>query len=192
MFDKWFRHSTLDPLGVSMTGAKLGDRLLVVGCRDPKLIALLAKKTGLTGRACAVDDSPGRVKDAERAAAEEGVLIEAFSAPLYALPFDAEAFDVVVVRNVLLDVDPSARVSIVDQALRVLRPGGRVILIEPSGRAAGGGFSALFQSKPPPEPSPDAQALCGALQQIGFVAVRAIAERERLLFVEGVKRAERN
>jgi hypothetical protein len=29
------------PLAVSMAGIKLGDRLLVIGCTDPKLIAQL-------------------------------------------------------------------------------------------------------------------------------------------------------
>ena len=44
---KWFKTSTLDPLSVSMAGAKLGDRVLVVGCSDPRLIAALAAKAGL-------------------------------------------------------------------------------------------------------------------------------------------------
>jgi ubiquinone/menaquinone biosynthesis C-methylase UbiE len=189
MISRWFRQSKLDPLGVSMTGAKLGNRLLVVGCRDPHLIAALAQKTGLTGRACAVDDSADRVKEAERVATQEGALIEAASAPLYALPYDADAFDVIVIRDVLLERDASARLSIVDQAMRVLRPGGRVIVIEPDRRSASV-LGALFRGKPGTEPSPDADALRGALQQIGFAAVRTIAERERLVFVEGVKRAK--
>ena len=44
-----------EPLAVSMAGIKLGDRLLVLGCGDPMLVAQLAVKTGLTGRAFAVD-----------------------------------------------------------------------------------------------------------------------------------------
>ena len=36
MFSKWFRPAALDPLAVSMAGAKLGDRVLVVGCGDPR------------------------------------------------------------------------------------------------------------------------------------------------------------
>ena len=50
------RRSTEEMLAVSMAGIKLGDRLLVVGCADPILIARLAVKTGLTGRALAVDE----------------------------------------------------------------------------------------------------------------------------------------
>ena len=52
---KWFKPAALDPLSVSMCGAKLGDRVLVVGCGDPRLVAALGAKAGLSGRACAVD-----------------------------------------------------------------------------------------------------------------------------------------
>ena len=54
---KWpfFRKTADESLAVSMAGIKLGDRLLVVGCSDPMLIARLAVKTGLTGRAHAID-----------------------------------------------------------------------------------------------------------------------------------------
>ena len=69
---KWFKSSTLDPLNVSMAGAKLGDRLIVVGCSDPQLIAALAGKTGLTGRAVAVDGSSQRVAEAGRISLAEG------------------------------------------------------------------------------------------------------------------------
>ena len=33
-----------EPLALSMTGVKLGDRLLVIGANDPQLIAALAIK----------------------------------------------------------------------------------------------------------------------------------------------------
>ena len=90
-----------DSLAVSMSGAKLGDRLLVIGCSDQALIAALGSKAGLTGRACAVDASPDRVAEAARFAEREGALVETATAPEWTLPFDADAFDLVVVRDVL-------------------------------------------------------------------------------------------
>jgi hypothetical protein len=42
---RWFRKPAGDPLAVSMSGLKLGDRLLVLGCSDPRLIAALAYAT---------------------------------------------------------------------------------------------------------------------------------------------------
>src|SRR5438094_175662 len=51
----WFRKTApADPLAVSMTGVKLGDRVLVIGAGDPALIAALGAKTGLTGTTCGV------------------------------------------------------------------------------------------------------------------------------------------
>src|SRR5215207_1555377 len=52
----WFKSSPPgDPLAVTMAGVKMGDRLLVIGCSDPKLVAQLALKPGISGRVCAVD-----------------------------------------------------------------------------------------------------------------------------------------
>ncbi len=98
---KFLKRSTLDPLSVTMVGVKLADRVLVIGCRDPRLIAALAIKAGLTGRACAVDAFEAVVREAERIALKEGALVEFSTACLATLPFDAGAFDVVVLRDVM-------------------------------------------------------------------------------------------
>ena len=80
-----------ESLAVSMAGIKLGDRLLVVGCADPVLIARLAVKTGLTGRAFAADEQEKAVAAAEEIAAREGALIETSTAPWTALPLEPVA-----------------------------------------------------------------------------------------------------
>ena len=70
-----------EPLAVSMAGLKLGDRLLVLGCGDPALIAQLALKTGLTGRACALDEDGARASRAARIVEREGALVETLTLP---------------------------------------------------------------------------------------------------------------
>jgi ubiquinone/menaquinone biosynthesis C-methylase UbiE len=177
---KWFRKSTLDPLSVSMAGAKLGDRLLVIGCSDPRLIAALAVKSGLTGRACAVDESAERVEKAARIALQEGALVETTTTPLHALPFDAGSFDLVVLREV-----GTHDSRVLEEAARVLRPGGRCMAINASSRRT---VAAILVSQASHEPSAEAESLAQALRSQAFVAVRVLAEREGLLFVEGVKR----
>ena len=39
----------MDPLHVSMTGVKMGERFLMIGCDDRALLSGLAAKTGLSG-----------------------------------------------------------------------------------------------------------------------------------------------
>ena len=56
-------------LAVSMVGIKLGNALLQLGCGDGGLLAALAAKVGLTGRAAAVDATPEGVAAGELGAA---------------------------------------------------------------------------------------------------------------------------
>ena len=180
----WLKKRPSEPLTVAMAGIKLADRVLVVGCSDPALIAALAIKSGLTGRACAVDEVDTRVVKAARTVEREGALVETSTTPLTALPFDAGAFDVVVVRDVLGSAAPAGRAQIAAEVHRVLRPGGRCLVIETSARAGLGGLlsrpvnTEFFSSGGAPP----------LLTAVGFVAVRPLAEREGLTFAEGVKR----
>ena len=167
-----FRRSQGEPLAVTMTGVKLGDRFLSLGVRDPKLIAALAVKQGLTGRAAAVDADATRVAEGGRALEAEGALVEVLQAPWGVLPFSASSFDVAVARDVLSILDAGDRRGLVGEAARVLRGGGRLVVIESTRRRR-----------------VDPQELIAALTGAGFAAVRVLAEAEYTLFVEGIKRA---
>ena len=183
----WFRKSQLDPLAVTMCGVKLGDRLLVIGGSDPPLVAALAGKAGLTGRACVLDASESASQETARAVEREGALIESFTAPWTMLPFEPQAFDVVVIRNVLRELDGGARLRAAAETHRVLRPGGRSVVVESRQR---GRFGGLFQDE---RADPQYQRSGGAthvLEAAGFRGVRTLAEREGQMFVEGIKAAE--
>jgi ubiquinone/menaquinone biosynthesis C-methylase UbiE len=179
-----FRKSQLENLAVTMAGAKLGDRMLVLGCGDPQLIAALALKTGLTGRACAVDESAERAAEAGRVANAEGALIETFTAPFSKLPLDDASFDLVVLRDVLVETPAENRIRLAQEVWRVLRPGGRCVAIESSTRR--GGLSGIWRSG---ATRVDTAGATKALEEAAFRGVRTLAERERLVFVEAVKAA---
>lgn len=182
----WLKKAeSAEPLTVSMSGVKLGDRLLVVGCGDATLIAQLALKTGLTGRACALDEDAGRMDRAAKAVEREGALIEPITAPWTQLPLEANGFDVVVIRDVLITLDMRRRAPLGAEVLRVLRPGGRCIVIEGGAR---GGLGALLQGHGNAEYTSSGGAE-RALSSVGFRAVRTLAERGGLKFVEGVRPA---
>jgi ubiquinone/menaquinone biosynthesis C-methylase UbiE len=169
-----------EPLVVAMTAVRMADRLLVIGCGDVRLIVQIAAKPGITGRACAVDQNAERTSRAQAAADREGALLEVETAPFTALPFDADAFDVVVVNHLLPELAPDVRRLALAEAARVLRGGGRCVAVQAGRRA---GLSGLF-SGAPPIAAADVAALMSAA---GFLAVRTIAERQGLLFVEGGK-----
>ena len=180
---KWFKQPNIDPLAVSMAGLKLGDRLLVMGCSDPILIARLATKVGLTGRTCAADEDETRATEAGRIAEREGALIETAHTPDWSVPYTEASFDVVVLRQLLGGAASGARDAAPREALRVLRAGGRCVGIDGGRKRGLGALVGGGQLE-----TPDAGRITGALSTSGFVAVRTLAEREGMVFVEGVKR----
>ena len=112
---KWLSalRNTGEPLAVSIAGISLGDRVLMLGCADPSLIAPLAIKTGLTGRACALDENASRTLRAADASQKDGALVETLTAPWTMLPLDSGAFDVVIIRGVLPALTPERRAGCV-------------------------------------------------------------------------------
>ena len=175
---RWFKKPGGEPLAVSMSGIKLGDRLLVIGSDDTSLTAALAVKVGLTGRACIVATSEAERARAADAVEREGALVESFVAAAGTLPFDDGSFDVVVMRNALEALAPGARHTATADALRVLRPGGRCLVIDGTRRSGIGGLIGGGGAGSDPTP---------LMTAAGFRGVRRLAEREGLAFTEGVK-----
>jgi ubiquinone/menaquinone biosynthesis C-methylase UbiE len=179
-----FRKSSEEPLAVTMAGVKLGQRLLAVGTRDPTLVAQLAAKSGLTGRACLVDDDASRLTAAAAAIEREGALIEPVHAPHGMWPFDPDSFDVAVIPQLLPAMRLDDRTQCLFEVFRVLRPGGRVLVVEAARR---GGFLALLDRTTTSNPTYDGPI--AALRTAGFGAVRQLAEADGVAYAEGVKRA---
>ena len=170
-------------LVVGMTGVRLGDRIVQVGCAHGGRLAAVAGKVGISGRAVAVvpdDASAARVR---KGASEAGVLVEVEIAPSTSLPLDSATFDLAIVDDtarLLAEMPPEARAATVREALRVLRPGGRAMVIGAVPRTGLGGLFSRAPEGPRLDPAP-------LLQADGFTRVRTLAEREGLVFVEGVK-----
>ena len=181
----YLRKSELEPLAISMCGLKLGHRFLVIGTSDPELVWRLAGKVGLTGRACLLDESEAQTSAAAAAVERQGALVESFTARFTSLPFEAGAFDAVVLRNALAAIEPSRRSVATGEVFRVLRPGGRCIAIEDLPKS---GFRALVTGRGGGTPSAGPLAV-ELLTTAGFRGVRLLAEREGIAFVEGVKTA---
>jgi len=177
----WFKSPPPgDPLPVTMSGIKMGDRLLVIGCADAKLVAQLSLKPGISGRACAVDADAAVSERAAGVAMQEGALIESATAPLTMLPYDDQSFDVAVLSHVLGALAAERRVATISEARRVLRTGGRCVAIEAVAR---GGLAALVGGTRVP-----AGEIEEAFRIAGLRAVRTLAERDGTAFIEGANR----
>jgi SAM-dependent methyltransferase len=174
-------------LVVGMTGVKMGDRLALIGCGHGSRLAAIAAKVGLSGRALAIVPDAASAARMRKGAEHAGVLVDVEIAPPTKLPPDEGTFDLAVVDDtggVLGALPAEDRVAAVRELLRILRPGGRVMVM---GAAPRGGFGALLtraQSGPPFTASGEVNL---ALQADGFRSVRTLAEREGIVFVEGVK-----
>ena len=183
-----FRRLTLDPLAVSMAGVKLGERLLQIGVDDALLAGQLAAKTGLSGTAAHVVSTDDEAVQVNRGARKVGVLVEVRVGPLDRLPFDDSAFDLVVVHSAhgqLASASADERSAVLQACCRVLRPGGRVLTIEPGTST---GLRSMLRSAPAAQAAYDAGGgSSAALRQAGFNAVRDLGDREATKFVEGLK-----
>jgi ubiquinone/menaquinone biosynthesis C-methylase UbiE len=174
-------------LVTSMTGVKLGDQLLQVGCAHGGRLGAVAAKVGLSGRAVAIVPDEAEAARARKGAASAGVLVDVEVAPPTRLPLEAGQFDLAVVDDtggLLGTMRPEDRVASIRELVRVLRAGGRVMVIGAAPRGGLGSLLTRTQSGPPFAASGDASK---ALEADGFKSVRLLAEREGLVFVEGVK-----
>jgi hypothetical protein len=181
------RAANRDSIPVTMSGVRMGERLLQIGVDDLSLVGALAAKVGLSGTAAiAVNNEP----DANRAralAAKIGVLIDVQVTPSWMISFSPNSFDVVVVqasRGFLASMTPDDRVRCLQQAHRVLRSGGRIVVVEAAARA---GLAALLRGHSVNEHYAAAGGAEGALKAEGFRPVRAVGEAEGLRFTEGLK-----
>jgi SAM-dependent methyltransferase len=177
-----------EPLAIKMSGVRMGERLLQLGVDDAKMMAAMALKIGLSGSTTVAVDSDADASRARDAAAGAGALVDVRVTALDALPFDAGAFDVVVLhgtRGLLQALHGQSRdVAALRESHRVLRHGGRIIVIEAGPKSGLAGFIN------PHRPDPQYEAAGGsvaALQTAGFRPVRVLSEREGYRFLEGLK-----
>src|SRR5436190_13856606 len=140
----WIRRPDPYVLLVSMTGVKMGDRIAQVGCAHGGRLAAVAAKVGLSGRAVAVVPDQAAAARAQKGAAAEGVLVEVEVAPPTRLPLEDLTLDLVIVDDtggLFGTMSDGQRGESVREAFRVLRPGGRVMVI---GAIGGGGLASLL------------------------------------------------
>lgn len=170
----------MDPLQVSMTGVRMGERFLQVGCHDRALLSGLAAKAGLSGTAAVAVSDAASAKRAAAVGAKVGALIDVRPIEGRQLPFDSDQFDMVVIDDTdgsFAAIEAAARLDYLRDALRVVRAGGRVEVVEGLG---GGGFRGAV-SRPP------GYDMLRDLAAAGFKPSRLLAEKDGFRFLEGLR-----
>ena len=166
------RAREMDPLHVSMTGVRMGERFLQIGCRDRALLSGLAAKVGLSGGAAVAALDPIDAGNAEAVGRKVGALIEVQNIDDGAWPYPDDQLDMVVVDDTNgTFAEREHRGAVLSNARRALRPGGRIEVISRAKTNV---------------PSYDVER---ELSDADFKPVRLLAERDGFRFVEGLRAA---
>lgn len=171
----------LDPLQVSMTGVRMGERFLQIGCRDRALLSGLAAKVGLSGAAAVASFAAADTKRASSVGVKVGALVDIRPVEGPALPFDSDFFDMIVVDDTdgsFAAIDDTTRAAYLRDTLRIVRPGGRIEVVEGLG---GGGLMRGAVTRPP------GYDMLRDLTAAGFKPSRLLAEKDGFRFLEGLR-----
>jgi SAM-dependent methyltransferase len=177
----WFR-SGLPPhqTALAMIGAKTGQTVLFLGGRQPGVVAEIARVTGLNGRTVVAESDPSLCGRVEAAAAEAGTLVEFVATAPAGLPDTTGAYDIVAITTNWSELGSAGRADLVTGAFRLVRPGGRIIVVLASG-------SKPLVGKPAKVPQAVAREAESLLTASGSRAVRVLAEVPGTTYVEGVR-----
>jgi SAM-dependent methyltransferase len=135
---QWY-HAFLQPVAAQIPPQS---RVLDIGTGPGQLLETLWREKGITG--AGVDTSKRMIKMAR--ARLKGTSLELqLTGVNDLLPYPPASFDAVTLCNVLFGLGDTERNELLNQASRLLRPGGRILSLTPTGNRA---LTELLQSQP--------------------------------------------
>ena len=123
-------------LGLARIGP--GESVLDIGCGTGTLAIAARQVVGVAGSVYGIDASPEMVTRAERKAAKAAADVFFLNALAQVLPFADAQFDVVLSTVMLHHLPRQAREGAVAEIRRVLKPGGRALVVDFGGNTRKG------------------------------------------------------
>lgn len=120
-----FREAILD-----LVNLEAGESVLDVGCGTGSLAIAAKRDVGPAGAVFGIDASPEMLARADRKARKAGLEVAFQIAPAQALPFPDARFDTLLCTIMLHHLPRPSRRQCVHEMRRVLKPGGRVLVVE--------------------------------------------------------------
>ncbi|NQW04180.1 MAG: methyltransferase domain-containing protein [Acidobacteria bacterium] len=179
---KLFRGAKESPnqTAVSMVGARPGDSVLFCGADRPDIAGEVGAITGLNGQTTVTDRKDDAATRVAAAAATAGALVDFEDALLTRLPFDDGQWDAAVLVGGLSALGELADATLAE-AVRVIRPGGRLILFDPVEQV---GLFGRRRSVAPPVPEESVRHRLGT---VGLRGARLLAHADGVRYFEAVK-----
>jgi len=115
---------------LALARLKAGENVLDVGCGTGMLAILAKRKVGASGTVYGVDASPEMIARARMKANRAGVELILEEGAAQALPLKDGEVDVVLSTLMLHHVARKSRPQMAREAARVLKPGGRLLLVD--------------------------------------------------------------
>lgn len=107
-----------------------GESVLDAGCGTGSLAIAARRQVGPGGTVTGIDASPAMIARAQAKAKKAGLDVAFLQAPAQDLPLSDAQFDAVTMTVMLHHLPRSARRDAVGEARRVLKPGGRLLIVE--------------------------------------------------------------
>lgn len=123
--ERVYREQVLDVARVDT-----GESILDVGCGTGTLALAAKRRVGNIGKVSGIDASAEMIARARKKAAKARTDIDLRIATAEALPFENGAFDAVLSTTVLHCLPRDARAQAIREMARVLRPAGRLLLVD--------------------------------------------------------------
>ena len=123
-----------------------GETVLDVGCGTGTLALVAKERVGQTGRVCGIDPAPQQIARARRKAARRGLPIDFQAGVIERLAFSDQSFDVVLSTFMMHHLPDDLKRQGLAEIARVLKPGGRLLVLDMKGPA--GPWKSSMQDQP--------------------------------------------